>query len=333
MTKLKIVTIGGGTGQNAIVQGLKDHDVEINAIVGVTDNGGSSGIVRQAMDIPQPADSRSVLCGLGDDKNIFNQLLKYRFDEGSLKGTNLGNLIVAALTRIKGDFNSAVQEISKILELKSGKILPVTNQSTQICAELLDGDFALGEWEIILKSQSNIKRLFLQHKVKANPDCIKAINQADMIVICPGSLRTGIISILLVGKIADALIKSKAKKVYICNIMTHPGQTDKFTVSKHIAEIKKYCNTNLDYVLVNNGKPSAKLLEAYKKDNVSIVKNDNVHNGFKVIEDDFISDLDSSQLVKLKRSSRKGMLAFPHLIRHDSKKVAKVLIDILHGKI
>tara|TARA_Y100000310_G_scaffold50358_1_gene46409 strand:- start:11150 stop:12130 length:981 start_codon:yes stop_codon:yes gene_type:complete len=322
----KIVCLGGGTGQAAILEGLQQLDVDITAIVGVTDNGGYSGLIRQAMDIPQVGDSRSVVSTLAKD-GVLKKLLKYRFTEGNLSGVALGNLMLAALTRIEGDFGEALQTMSNLVGVR-GRVLPVSNESTQICAELLDGSKIEGEWEIIKQSKSKVMRLYLKKAVSAAAGVVKALGEADMIVVCPGSLRTGIIPILLVDGVGLAIAKSKAKKVFVTNVMTHPGQTDHFTTSMHVDEVKKYGDFVFDYVLVNSGKPSDELLDLYKKDGALPVKIDSVGEGM-VIVDNFVADLDRSQLLELERASGKDMVAFPHLIRHDSEKVAKILMELV----
>lgn len=323
----KIVCLGGGTGQAAILDGLKDYNYEITAIVGVTDNGGYSGIIRQAMNLPQMGDSRNVLVSLAED-SIITKLLKYRFSEGALSGVSLGNLILAALTRVEGDFNKAVKTISKVIKIK-GRVLPVTNYSTHICAELFDGGVVEGEWDIIKKSKSQIKRLFLKDCVKPTEGVIKVIEEADMIVFCPGSLRTGIIPILLVNGVVGAIKRSRAIKVSICNIMTHPGQTDNFTVSMHLNEIKKYCNMNFDYYLVNSGKPDKKILKIYEESGAKPVEIDNINGALHIIVDNFVAYFDTTVLVGLNRPPGRDILAFPHYIRHNSKKVAKILMEII----
>ncbi len=328
MKKPNIVCIGGGTGQAAILEGLKKYPCNLTAIVGVTDNGGYSGIIRQALDIPQTGDSRSVLASLADNNLTLTKLLKYRFREGALSGVSLGNLLLAALTRLHhNDFSAAVAEVSKLLAVKA-TVLPVTNASTQICAELLDGAILEGEWDIIKKSRSKIKKLFLKHPAQPSEGVLRALRKADMIIVSPGSLRTGIIPLLLVDGIARAIAVSKATKVYICNIMTHPGQTDNFTASMHLREIKKYCKTDFDYVLVNSGKPSSEMLAHYQKDGAVPVQVDAIKDKTAVIIDNFVALLDRSQLIELDRASGKGIIAFPHFVRHDSAKVARILMEL-----
>ena len=320
--------LGGGTGQAAILEGLKSSECHLTGIVGVTDNGGYSGKIREAMDIPQVSDSRSVLSSVADDNLAITKLMKYRFTEGELSGVSLGSLLLAALTRMEGDFGKALEKMAKLVDAKA-KVLPVTNQSTQICAELLDGKKIEGEWSIIKESKSKVKRLYLMDKAKPAKGVLEALKGADMIVISPGSLRTGIIPILLVEGVADTIKKSKAKKVFLCNIMTHPGQTDYFTVSTHLEEIKKYCNCKFDYVLVNSGKPSDDLLKVYEKDNAMPVVIDAVKEKTTVIIDNFVALLDHTQLMQVKRASGKDFFEWPHLIRHDSKKVAKILMELV----
>lgn len=328
MIAKRIVCIGGGTGQASILSSLKKIQRHgLVSIVGVTDNGGYSGIIREAMGIPQPGDSRNCIGALCDRDLTMAKLVNYRFTEGSLSGISLGNLIIAALTRISGDFSEAIKQTAHLAGVV-GKVLPVSNDSTHICAELIDGTIIQGEWEIIKRHpRTRIRKLFLQDKAVGIPEALDEIKAADLIIICPGSLCTAIVSTLLAEGVSDAISKSKAKLIYICNIMTQAGQTDDFTVSDHINFIQEYIQKYIDYVIVNNNPPPEELLVDYQKvSSYPIVLDDHVESGkTKLILEDVLSDLDYESLKKSERPRAKGMHVGHHLIRHDPEKLAQIL--------
>ncbi len=328
----KVVCIGGGTGQSSILSGLKKIEgLDLVSIVGVTDNGGYSGIIREAMGIPQPGDSRNCIGALCDKDLLQAQLINYRFTEGSLSGISLGNLVIAALTRITGDFSEAIKHTGKLAGVV-GKVLPVSNDSTHICAELVDGTIVQGEWEIIKRQpRTRIKRLFLQDKAVATEEVKEEILSADLVVICPGSLCTAIISALLAEGMSEALSKSKAEIVYISNIMTQAGQTDGFTVSDHINFIQDYIQRSIDYVVVNNNPPDPELLVDYEKEgSFPIVLDEHLHSSTtKIIHQDLLLDQDYHDLKKTERARGEGMHVGHHLIRHDPEKLVNVLKEFL----
>lgn len=328
MKKKKVVCIGGGTGQASILSSLKKiKGLDLVSIVGVTDNGGYSGLIREAMGIPQPGDSRNCIGALSDSDLLQSKIINYRFSEGALSGISLGNLIIAALTRITGDFSEAIKETGKLAGV-AGKVLPVSNDSTQICAELEDGTQIVGEWEIIKReNRKKIKRVYLQDPAQATEEVKREIIKADLIIICPGSLYTAIISAILADGLSEAIGESEAKLVYICNIMTQTGQTEGYSVSNHINSIQKYIQRSIDYVFVNNNSPSEELLKEYEKENAYPVLLDSHLDREKteIILEDLLSDLDYETLKKGERSKGKGMLAGNHLIRHDADKMANIL--------
>lgn len=328
MTRKKVVCMGGGTGQASILSSLKKiHGLDLVSIVGVTDNGGYSGIIREAMGIPQPGDSRNCIGALCDDELLQAKLINYRFTEGALSGISLGNLVIAALTRITGDFSEAITQTAKLAGVV-GKVLPVTTENTHICAELIDGSKVQGEWEIIKReSRTRIKKLFLQHEAHATEEVKQEIESADLIIICPGSLCTAIVSVLLAKGVSEAIGKSKGKVVYICNIMTQAGQTDDFTVSDHINFIQDYIQRNIDYVIVNNNPPSEDLLVDYQKEGSYPVDLDNniSRDKTEVLLEDVLLSLDYESLKKNERPKGEGMHVGNHLIRHDPEKLAKIL--------
>lgn len=334
MSRKKVVCMGGGTGQASILSSLKKiSELDLVSIVGVTDNGGYSGIIREAMGIPQPGDSRNCIGALCDDQLLQAKVINYRFTEGALSGISLGNLVIAALTRITGDFSEAIKQTAKLAGVV-GKVLPVTTENTHICAELIDNTIVKGEWEIIKREpRTRIKKLFLQHTANATAEVMSEIEAADLIIICPGSLCTAIVSVLLAQGISESIGKSKAKLVYICNIMTQAGQTDDFTVSEHINFIQGYIQKDIDYVLVNNNPPSQGLLIDYEKEGSYMVVLDNIiHQKTKVMLEDLLLDLDYENLKKSERPKSEGMHVGHHLIRHDPEKLSKILRDFLKNE-
>lgn len=332
MANKKVVCIGGGTGQASILSGLKKiQGLDLVSIVGVTDNGGYSGLIREAMGIPQPGDSRNCIGALCDTDLLQAKLINYRFSEGSLSGISLGNLIIAALTRITGDFSEAIKETAKLAGV-IGKVLPVSNDSTHICAELIDGTEVYGEWEIIKRQpRTRIKRLFLQHEAFATEEVKREIESADLIIICPGSLCTAIVAALLAKGVSESISKSNGQLIYICNIMTQAGQTDDFTVSDHINFIQDYIKRNIDYVIVNDNPPSDDLLVDYEKEGSYPIPLDEHldRSKTKIILEDLLLDLDYDSLKKNERATGKGMHVGNHLIRHDPEKLAVILKSFL----
>ena len=248
----RVVIIGGGTGLPVLLRGLKHYPVDITAIVTVADDGGSSGRLRDELNIPPPGDVRNVLAALSDVEPLIEEMFQHRFKSSNeLSGHSLGNLILAAMTSITGDFMYAIQEMSKVLNVH-GNVLPAANQSVVLHAELEDGTIISGESKIPF-SGKRIKRVFLTpDTIQPLPETIQAIRNADLIIIGPGSLYTSILPNLLVPQIGEEVCEAKAKKVYICNLMTQAGETHDFTASDHVNAIydhmgKPFMNT----ILVN----------------------------------------------------------------------------------
>ncbi|GIW21590.1 MAG: putative gluconeogenesis factor [Candidatus Sericytochromatia bacterium] len=332
--KKKIISIGGGTGQASILSSLKKlKNINIVSVVGVTDNGGYSGIIRESMGIPQPGDSRNCIGALCNDDLLLSKLINYRFTEGKLSGISLGNLIIAALTRITGDFSEAIEQTGHLAGI-AGKVLPVSKDSTHICAKLEDGRNIVGEWEIIKREpRSKILELYLDSPAKINPSVEKEIIDSDFIIICPGSLCTAIISTLLIQGVKESIKKSNAKIIYISNIMTQAGQTDNFSLSNHVSFIEKYLDKKIDILIVNNSIPSSEILEEYKKEDSLPVEIDicNISNHTRIIFDDLLLN-DIEFLIKNERPKSENMHVGKHLIRHDPDKLAKIIDKIIHEK-
>ncbi len=261
----KIVAIGGGTGLSTMLKGIKKITNNITAVVTVGDDGGSSGKLREELGVLPPGDIRSCIAALADDEDLVAKLFQYRFkDCAGLSGHSFGNLFLTALCSITGDMVRAVKESSKVLSIR-GRVLPSTLDDMRLVAEMDDGSIIKGESNIP-ESGKKIKRLFSEpDNCKPLEDVIWAIHDADLIILGPGSLYTSVIPNLLIKEISKAVNDAKAKKIYVCNIMTQPGETDGFSVSDHIKTLFAHAKYNkiIDAVLVNNDLPKH-LLAPYK---------------------------------------------------------------------
>jgi uncharacterized cofD-like protein len=287
--KPRIVVIGGGTGLSVMLRGLKTRPLDITAIVTVADDGGSSGILREELQIPPPGDIRSVLTALADTEPLLHDMLQYRFNNGTgLAGHSLGNLILAALTDITGDFVSGITELSRVLAVR-GRVLPAANQAIVLKAEMADGSIVVGE-SSIPKAGMPIRRVFIEPEhVEPLPEAVEAIREADGILIGPGSLYTSVIPNLIVPKLAEAIVASNALKLYVCNVMTQPGETDNYAVSDHLDAIHAHIGHHLfDYVIVNDGEIPPHVQSLYAEKGAGAVRLDLeevTRRGYKVIAD------------------------------------------------
>jgi uncharacterized cofD-like protein len=309
----KVVVIGGGTGVFTVLSGLKEYPYHLSAIVTIADDGGSSGILREEFGILPPGDIRRALVALSSSSPFLAKLFQYRFKNGKgLKGHSFGNLFLTALEGLTGDFNQAVREAGKILGIK-GEVIPVSLDNTRLFARLENDFLVIGESNIDAPKHDgnlSIKEVFLNPQAKANKEALKAIKNADLIIIGPGDLYTSIIPNFLVKGTKEAIKKSKAKKVYISNIMTKFGETNHFTAEQFLAVIEKYLGKNIiDYFLVNVEKPKKSYLDKYKKEKAELVK----------YNKQYLSTLKKPKVIftRLVRNSS--------LLRHDPKKLAQAI--------
>ncbi|MCP4649873.1 MAG: YvcK family protein [PVC group bacterium] len=309
----RIVVIGGGTGLSVLLHGLKSYTSNLTAIVTVADDGGSSGRLRQQFDILPPGDIRNCLVALAEAEPLMRDLFQFRFQEGTeLAGHNFGNLFITAMTKIAGDFEKAIKESSKVLAI-SGQVIPSTLKRVTLVAEHTDGTKTYGETRIS-KSTSPISQVHLMpEECLPTEDALEAINNAEAIVLGPGSLYTSILPNLIIKNIPEAINKAKAIKVYVCNVMTQSGETDDFTAYDHIKAIQAHAKSKIiDYSIVNTGTVPKEFLKKYKKEGAVPVKPDIAQieaAGINVIADNVISTKDH--------------------VRHNSEKIAKNIIDLV----
>ena len=260
----RVVALGGGTGLSTLLRGLKRHTGSITAIVTVTDDGGSSGRLRAEMGVLPPGDIRNCLVALADAEPLMKQLFDYRFNSGGpLSGHNFGNLFIAAMSEIMGDFELAVKESSRVL-LVRGEVLPATLDDCILGALLSGGREVLGETSVGT-STSRIDRVFLRPEgPKPLPEALRAISEADAIVLGPGSLYTSVMPNLLVDGMADAIASSKAVKIYVCNVMTEPGETQGYAAQDHLAAIFRHAGPDVvDWIIINDAPISDGMMRKY----------------------------------------------------------------------
>ena len=307
----KIVAVGGGTGLSMLLRGIKNITNNVTAVVTVGDDGGSSGRLREEMGVLPPGDIRNCIAALADDEDLVTKLFQYRFKTGEgLEGHSFGNLFLTALCAITGDMVRAVKESSNVLSIR-GRVLPSTLDDMKLVAEMQDGRIIHGESNIP-EAHGKIKRLFTDpQNCRALPDVITAIKEAELIILGPGSLYTSVIPNLLIREISHEIAKSNAKKIYVCNIMTQPGETDGYSVCDHINAIMKHAGSKnvIDAVLVNDFMPS-NLAKKYQMSGSYPVKLDfdNLKKlGVKLVTRKLIED------------SKEG------LVRHSSNRVARAI--------
>ena len=267
----RIAVLGGGTGLSTMLRGLKAHTPHITAIVTVSDDGGSSGILRRELGMLPPGDIRNCILALSNREPLMQEVLNYRFREGSLSGQSLGNLVLAALNDMTGSFDQAVSLLGQVLAI-TGTVLPVTNENIVLQAEFEDGSHIRGETHITdykKHTESVIRRISLDPpEPPALPEALEAIREADMIIFGPGSLYTSVIPNLLTQGVADAVRACPGVKVYVMNVMTQDGETENYTAADHVRALQDHGGKALfQYVLVNNQPIPSELLEAYRREN------------------------------------------------------------------
>lgn len=312
---VRIVAIGGGHGLSTLLKGLKQKTSNISAIVTVADDGGSSGRLREEMDIIAPGDLRNCLVALADKDTALEQLFQYRFGgEGELSGHSLGNLFLAALIKEFGSAQNALEAASTVLNIR-GKVMPATAERIRLLAKMSDGKEIEGESEIAAYGESRKAKILHMSMIPAAPiavgDALEAIRHADLITLGPGSLYTSVLPDLLVPEILQAIKESNAPCLYICNIMTQPGETEGYTVSDHVKALIEHVGKNvIDYVLVNNARPSREILKKYEEVGEFPVKID-----AKQVEETGVIMIKSNLLGEERGASHNSLVLAENIIR------------------
>lgn len=291
----KVVVLGGGTGMSFLVKGLKNFPLSISTIVSVSDDGRSTKTIREEFDIPAVGDIRKVLVALSENEELADNLLNYRINKGYLKEYAVGNIILAALTKIKGSISNAIDTIDEILKLK-GDVIPLTEEKVTLVAKMEDGSIVEGEHKIT-EYQGKIKKISYKKSPKVTSKALEAIREADLIILSMGSIYTSIIPNLICKEILKEIDNSKAKILYACNMMTQPGETDGFKVSDHINLLNKYLGKRkINAVIANSKIASEELLKKYEtleqKDQV-LIDEKNI-KGAKLIKSDLLSISDGT---------------------------------------
>jgi uncharacterized cofD-like protein len=318
--KRKIVVIGGGTGNFTVLRGLKDHNLDLTAVVSMADDGGSTGILRDELGVLPPGDVRQCLVALSNSSITMRSLMNYRFDGSEFGGHNFGNLLLSGLQKVTGSFEKAIEEASRILSIQ-GTVLPVTTHEVRLKMILKSKKILEGEKEIYLSTEidQGYDSLFLEPYAQANPHAIEAIMNADLLIMGPGGLHTSLIPNLLVEGVADAICKTRAKKLYISNLMNRKGQTTNYKVSNYYSEITKFIGKDVfDWILVNDQKPTRDLIDRYKAEG-ELTEND--MKGSRVI----LAPL----LGRLEEGLKNDVLLKRNLIRHNSEQVTKEILKIV----
>lgn len=288
----KIVALGGGTGLSTLLKGLKQFPVDITAIVSVSDDGNSTGRLREEFKTPAVGDIRRVITSLSETEPLIESLMNYRFKTTSdLDGHTLGNLLLTGLIEVSGNMSKGIESLSKVLNLK-GKVLPLTEDNVKLMAEMEDGNIISGECNIT-KDKRKIKKVFYKEEPKVLEEVINEIKRADLIILSMGSLYTSIIPNLICKDVIEAIDESSADIMYVCNIMTQPGETDNFKASCHIKVLNSYLGKRkINIALINNGKISEEIKNKYlveeQKDEVIPDIDEVKQNNVNVITDNFV---------------------------------------------
>ncbi len=307
----KVVIIGGGTGLSVMLRGMKHiDDIQLSAIVTVADDGGSTGRIRDSYQIPAMGDIRHVMCAMAEEESIFTELMNYRFGgEGDIAGHNLGNLLLLALSQTTGSFMEAIRTFSRVLKVR-GKIIPSTLEIVTLFAIMEDGTIVRGE-DNIPKFRNHIDRVFYQRDIKATKESLEAIREADLIIYGIGSLYTSIMPNLIIDEIRNELIANPCRKVYFCNAMSQPGETDHYSLEDHVNAILHHAYADaVDIVVTNNNTFSKEMLDKYSAMGSAPIPIREQRHPYLVLQRDLMNMDDA-------------------LIRHDSQKVKAVVEEIL----
>lgn len=318
----KVVVIGGGTGTFTVLTGLKRYPVDLTAIVTMSDDGGSTGILRDELGVLPPGDVRTCLVALSSSDKLMRTLINYRFESGNLKGHSFGNLLLSALEKITGSFDEAVEKASEVLRIR-GRVIPSTLDKIRLMAKV--GNRTIRGEENIQNAELNgsLKKLWLEPAAAANKKALTAIREADLIVIGPGNFYASLLPNLLVRGMSEAIQKSKAKRVFICNLMTKVEHTHGWSVANYVDELEKYLGAAIDVVIYNNKTPDAAILKRYAREGDMLTSWDELPKDAELIGANLMA----------KQSHTTNKIGTPakesSLVRHDPARLATLLIRLL----
>lgn len=324
-TRKRVVVIGGGTGTFTVLSGLKHYPVDLAAVVTMADDGGSTGRLRDEFGVLPPGDLRQCLVALSEADQVMRKLFNYRYDKGELTGHNFGNIFISTLEQVTGSLDKALDVAGRILNIR-GRVIPVTLDKISLNAELANGKILKGEsafMEYQLVSKYGIKKIYLEPGGSANPKALRAIAEADLIVVGPGKLYTSILPNFLVRGVAQAFVRSKAKKVFVANLMSQQGHTDNFSVTDYVETLEAYIGKKVfDVILYNTKNPPRALVTRYADEGEPVVCTAKCKkSGRGLIGKDLLAD-------GVAKTPKKDLLRRT-LIRHDSEKLAKALMQLV----
>lgn len=321
----KVVVIGGGTGTFTVLSGLKKYPLDLTAIVTMADDGGSTGRLRDEYGVLPPGDLRQCLVALSEADLVMRELFNHRFDRGELAGHSFGNIFLATLEQVTGDIDAALDVAGKVLNIR-GAAIPVTREKVKLVAELkngkvLEGESAISDYQLV--SRFGIERIFLRPVPRANPKALAAIRDSDLVIVGPGNLYASLVPNFLVRGVGDALKKSRAKKVYIANLMNKNGHTDDFTVRDYVTSLEQAIGSTgvFDTIVYNTKHPPAALVRKYADEGSPVIWTDEGWNGEECTGANLLAN-------GIARTPKRDMLRRT-LIRHDPDKLAKVLVRLL----
>lgn len=320
----KITVIGGGTGTFVVLSGLKKYPIDLAAIVTMMDSGGSTGRLRDQLGVLPPGDLRQCLVALSEAPELWRRLFLYRFESGDLGGHNFGNIFLSALEKVTSNYDEVIDTASYVLKIK-GKVIPITLSKSNLCAEYENGTIVEGEGNIDENSseKSRIKRAFLDPEIEPNESAVQRLQDSDMIIIGPGDLYTSIIPVLLVKGIKEIMQQSKAKIVYVMNLMTKSGQTGDYKATDHIADLSQYLGKIPDVVIVNDGEIPHDILQWYQSHDERLVENDLATSNYQgsVVVADVVD--------RTKFTTSKTDVLTRSILRHDSEQLTLKLYDLI----
>jgi len=320
----KITAMGGGTGTFVVLSGLKQHDVDLGVVVNMMDSGGSTGRLRVQLGVLPPGDIRQCFVALSEAPDLWRRLFLYRFEGGDFDGHNFGNVFLSALEKVSKNYDEVLETASFVLKTK-GKVLPVTLEKTHLCVTYANGTVVKGEADIDsnLYKQAVIKKAFLEPPVAAYPHAIRRIKKSDMVIIGPGDLYTSIIPLFLVDGVREALQTTKAKLVYVVNLMTKAGQTNNYTAKDHVADIEQYLGRQIDIIIMHKGTLNETIVQWYESHHEHTVKDD-LGSDCRVIRANIADNTPVKQSATDKISSYARSI-----LRHDSTRLANTVTTLL----